>query len=136
MLHHVKTLPPKWLRRATGAAFTLLIVALTLFSGRAAFAEPRRQVTPQLLVEFRLTLTPDKEAERAGAVAFSNQVGMTGGVWVDQFTGFGCVSGPFEPSMIDLRSWSEGDAHSFEVTCRSRSDNDVQSRIDWKGKLE
>jgi hypothetical protein len=89
-----------------------------------------------LQIEFRLTLKPDAEAESAGAVPFSNQVGMTGGIWIDQFTGFGCVLGPFEPSAVDLRSLSEGEAHPFEVTLGSRSKDDVVSQIEWKGKLE
>lgn len=137
MLDHTNSLPQSWPRNASRAALKLIVASLILLSGNVISAQwDRQQVSPQLLVEFRLTLTPDKEAESAGAVAFSNLVGMSGGIWKDQFTGFGDVPDSFEPSNIYLRTLSEGYYHPFEVSLRSRSKNDLVSRIEWKGKLE
>ena len=136
MLDYVKASRRTRHRDPSRAAFTLIVIALALLGRTTASAQWGQPVAPHLQVEFRLTLMPDKEAQSAGAVPFSNQVGMAGGIWIDQFTGFGCILGPFEPSAVDLRSLSEGDAHPFGVSLRSRAKDDVVSRIEWKGQLE
>jgi hypothetical protein len=114
------------------------LIAIALLLAFASLARAQSvEARPQLLVEFCLKLTPDLEAQRAGAVTFRNQVGMANGVWTDQFTGYGCVSGPFESSVIEMPSASgASDTHPFAASCRSRSKDDTVSLIEWRGKLE
>ncbi|HEX8324777.1 MAG TPA: hypothetical protein VF595_12790 [Tepidisphaeraceae bacterium] len=113
-----------------------LLIAIAMLGGNGTSAQWAQRDEPQLLVEFRLTLTPDKEGESFGAVPLSNQVGMTGGLWQDRFTGAGCIPGPFELAQIDLWSSSGGVGRSFRVSCRSRSRDDEISLMEWKGVLE
>jgi hypothetical protein len=137
MLNRSNRSPQRPLRETLITALGVALIAATLLGRNTVPGESQQQdpPPPHLEVAFLLTLTPDKDAERAGASTLSNQVSMPRGLWFDHFTGAGCISGPFEPSAVTLRWSTEAEAFLFEVTCRIRSKDDATSRMEWKGKL-
>jgi len=93
--------------------------------------------TPQLLVDFEIVMVPDDAAQSAGAVTVTNRAWMEGGLWLDtRFTGGGCVLGAFASSAVSFGPGLDGGRiHPFEVRCKSRSIEDKESLIEWKGEL-
>jgi hypothetical protein len=112
------------------SALAFLLAAAT---GLPATAPSTQPVAERRVLEFVPEATPDAKAAAAGAVPFYNDVAMSETHWVDYFTGWGCVHGPFKTAEVSLAE--SGGELRFRAVCAEGGLPDERTSVEWRGTI-